>query len=520
MKNPLEPWEMVIGLEVHAQMRTRSKIFCACSTRFGAEPNTQICPVCAAFPGVLPVLNREVVTLAIKTGLGLQGEIRGHSEFSRKNYFYPDLPAGYQITQYEWPIVLGGQVAINTADGRSRRIGLTRIHLEVDAGKSLHEGISGASWIDLNRTGTPLMEIVSEPDLRSSEEAGEFLKKLRAILRYLEVCDGNMEEGSLRCDANVSVRRGPEAPFGTRCELKNLNSIRNVMRAIDHEAERQIEILESGGRIDQETRLWDADRGVTRTMRDKEDAHDYRYFPEPDLPPLVVDAARIAAVAATLPELPDARLDRFRTEYGLSDYDAGVLTMSRELADYFEECLREVTRGDRGDAKREENSAERERHGAGKDQGGSREGQGDTRESQGNAKVVANWVSVELLARLNRDGVEITASPVPAARLGRLLALLAGGSISGKIAKEVFDIMFRSGEDPEAIVAARGLNQLSDVAALEKEVLQVLEANPREVAAYRAGKSKLLGFFVGQVMRATRGKANPELLNRILLEKL
>ncbi|MBF0109354.1 MAG: Asp-tRNA(Asn)/Glu-tRNA(Gln) amidotransferase subunit GatB [Magnetococcales bacterium] len=473
-------YETIIGLEVHAQMRTRSKIFCGCATTFGAEPNTQICPVCAAFPGVLPVLNGELVQMAIRTGLAIDGTIRHRSEFARKNYFYPDLPAGYQISQFELPIIEHGGLTIFPEGGEKKRIGITRIHMEVDAGKSLHEGIPGASWIDLNRTGTPLLEIVSEPDLRSSREAGDYLKKLRSILRYLQVCDGNMEEGSFRCDANVSVRRRGETRLGTRTELKNLNSIRNVMRAIDYEADRQIDLIESGGRIVQETRLWDAGLNASRPMRGKEEAHDYRYFPEPDLPPLSITRERIEAIARRMPELPDAKGTRFIADFGLSEYDAGVLTSSREMAMFFEETV-----------------------------------------AQGAApKTAANWITVELLGRLNRDGTEIEQSPVSPGRLGRLLRLIQNGAISGKIAKQVFDLMFETDADPERIVAERGLEQVRDSGAIEAAVVKVLADNPLQVQQYRDGKTKVVGFLVGQVMKATQGKANPAAVNAILKAKL
>ncbi|WP_130470180.1 Asp-tRNA(Asn)/Glu-tRNA(Gln) amidotransferase subunit GatB [Candidatus Magnetaquicoccus inordinatus] len=479
-------YETVIGLEVHAQMLTQSKIFCGCPTRFGADANTQICPVCAAFPGVLPVLNREAVQMAIKTGLAIHGQIRLLSEFSRKNYFYPDLPAGYQISQYELPIVEQGHLMIDSPErGEGIRIGITRIHMEVDAGKSLHEGIVGGSWVDLNRTGTPLMEIVSEPDLRSSAEAGEYLKKLRAIVRYLGVCDGNMEEGSFRCDANVSVRLRGASAFGTRCELKNLNSIRNVMRAIDYEVERQIELLEEGGKVIQETRLWNADLNSSRPMRGKEDAHDYRYFPEPDLPPLRLTAERVAAISAVLPELPDAKALRFQEQYQLSHYDAGVLTSSRELADFFEAVAAEAAAL-----------------------------------GQANAKMAANWVTGELAARLNRDGVEIQHSPVTPGQLGKLVAMIQQGTLSGKLAKEVFEILCNEGGDPQQIAEQRGMRQVSDEGAIDAAIEQVLANNPEDVAQYRAGKSKILGFLVGQVMKATQGKANPGLVNQRLLAKL
>ncbi|MBF0347359.1 MAG: Asp-tRNA(Asn)/Glu-tRNA(Gln) amidotransferase subunit GatB [Magnetococcales bacterium] len=473
-------YETIIGLEVHAQMLTRSKIFCGCSTTFGAEANTQICPVCAAFPGVLPVLNRELVQMAIKTGLAVHGTIRERSEFARKNYFYPDLPAGYQISQFELPIIERGELILDLESGEKKRIGITRIHMEVDAGKSLHEGIQGASWIDLNRTGTPLLEIVSEPDLRSSREAGAYLKKLRSILRYLQVCDGNMEEGSFRCDANVSVRRRGDTRLGTRTELKNLNSIRNVMRAIDFEADRQIDLLESGGTIVQETRLWDANLNTSRSMRGKEEAHDYRYFPEPDLPPLVITRERIDAVARQLPELPDAKAIRFSRELGLSEYDAGVLTSSREMASFFEETVQQGA----------------------------------------HPKTAANWITVELLGRLNREGLEIEQSAVTPRRLGRLIGLIQSGDISGKIAKQVFELMFETEADPERIVAERGLKQVSDTGAIEAAVDKVLAENPTQVQQYREGKTKVAGFLVGQVMKATRGKANPAAVNAILQAKL
>lgn len=479
-------YETVIGLEVHAQMRTRSKIFCGCATQFGAEPNTQICPICAAFPGVLPVLNREVVNMAIKTGLAIQGQVRLLSEFSRKNYFYPDLPAGYQISQYELPIVEHGHLFIHlSADTPPKRVGITRIHIEVDAGKSMHEGIHGASWVDLNRTGTPLMEIVSEPDLRSSAEAGEYLKKLRAIVRYLGVCDGNMEEGSFRCDANVSVRLRGETTLGTRCELKNLNSIRNVMRAIDHEAERQIELIDHGDAVLQESRLWNADLNSSRTMRSKEDAHDYRYFPEPDLPPLRVTTERLEAVAATMPELPDAKAARLQEQYQLSQYDADLLTTQQALADYFEAV-----------AKRTDELG------------------------HSNPKMAANWVIGELCGRLNKDGLEIQQSPLPAEHLGKLVAMIQQGIISGKIAKDLFETLFTEGGDPQQIVEQKGLQQVTDTTAIEEAVDQVLAAHPEDVAQYQAGKSKVLGFLVGQIMKATRGKANPALVNQLLQAKL
>ncbi|MBF0422964.1 MAG: Asp-tRNA(Asn)/Glu-tRNA(Gln) amidotransferase subunit GatB [Magnetococcales bacterium] len=473
-------YETVIGLEVHAQMLTRSKIFCGCPTTFGSEANGQICPVCAAFPGVLPVLNTELVRMAIKTGLAIRGTIRHHSEFARKNYFYPDLPAGYQISQFELPIIEGGELIIVAQDGVPKRIGMTRIHMEVDAGKSLHEGIQGASWVDLNRTGTPLLEIVSEPDLGTAQEAGDYLKKLRSILRYLQVCDGNMEEGSFRCDANVSVRKRGATRLGTRTELKNLNSIRNVMRAIEYEAERQIDALESGIPVVQETRLWDANQNVTRSMRGKEEAHDYRYFPEPDLPPLIISQQRIEAIREQLPELPDAKGQRFMSQLGLSEYDAGVLTASREMAMFFEETVR----------------------------------------AGAQPKAAANWISVELLGRLNREGLDIEQSRVTPVHLGRLLVLIQNNEISGKMAKDVFDLMLASGTGPDQIVQERGLKQVSDSVAIGAIIDQVLAQNPQQVQQFRQGKTKVIGFLVGQVMKASQGQANPATVNALLQEKL
>ncbi|MBF0261493.1 MAG: Asp-tRNA(Asn)/Glu-tRNA(Gln) amidotransferase subunit GatB [Magnetococcales bacterium] len=475
-------YETVIGLEIHTQLATRSKIFCGCPNRFGAPPNTQICPVCAAFPGVLPVLNTAVLDLAIMTGLALNGTIRTRNEFARKNYFYPDLPAGYQISQFELPIVEHGALMIELEDAPRKRIGITRAHMEVDAGKSLHEGIVGASWVDLNRTGTPLLEIVTEPDLRSAAETGVFLKKLRGLVRHLGVCDGNMEEGSFRCDANVSVRRFGDPKLGTRAEIKNLNSIRNVMRAIEYEVERQIDRIEAGEKVVQETRLWDANQNLTRTMRGKEEAHDYRYFPEPDLPVVVITPERIEAVRATMPELPDQKFARFQAEFGLNDYDAGVLTADREMADYFESALLVARPAD--------------------------------------PKAVANWVTVELLGRLNREGMEIGQSPVLAEALGKLVHMIHGGVISGKIAKTVFAHLWEQGGDPQKIVEERGLVQVSDQGAIEAEVDRVLAAHVEKIAQYRAGKTQLLGFFVGEVMKATRGKANPGVVNGLLKEKL
>jgi len=471
-------WETVIGLEVHAQVVSKAKLFSGAATEFGAEPNTQVSPVDAAFPGMLPVINRCCVEQAVKTGLGLDAEIRLASVFERKNYFYPDLPPGYQISQYQQPVVGPGRLVLDMPDGTSREIGITRLHLEQDAGKSLHDQHPSLTYVDLNRAGVALMEIVSEPDLRSAEEAAIYLRKLRSILRYLGTCDGNMEEGSLRCDCNVSVRRAGE-PYGTRCEIKNLNSIRYVMQAIDYEARRQIEVLEGGGTIEQQTRLFDAGRGVTRPMRSKEEAHDYRYFPDPDLLPLTLDPQWIAGLRAELPELPDAKKARFVLEHGLSRDDAAVLVAERETALFFEQVA---------------------------------EGR-DT-------KLAANWVMGDLFGALNRLGVGIEQSPVTAAQLGGLLDLIADGTISGRLAKEVFAEMVATGADPGEIVEVKGLRQVTDSSAIEAAIDAVLAAQAEKVAEYRAGRDKLYGFFVGQIMRATHGKANPALVNQLLRKKL
>jgi aspartyl-tRNA(Asn)/glutamyl-tRNA(Gln) amidotransferase subunit B len=471
------PWETVIGLEVHAQVISKAKLFSGAATDFGAEPNTQVSPVDAAFPGMLPVINRFCVEQAVRTGLGLAAEIRLESVFDRKNYFYPDLPPGYQISQYQQPVVGRGQVVFDMPDGRTREIGITRLHLEQDAGKSLHDQHPTLSYVDLNRAGIALMEIVSEPDLRSAEEAGIYLRKLRSILRYLGTCDGNMEEGSLRCDCNVSVRR-PGEPYGTRCEIKNLNSIRFVMQAIEYEAQRQIEILEEGGAIAQQTRLFDSARGITRPMRTKEEAHDYRYFPDPDLMPLVIDQEWVARLRADLPELPDAKKARFVSEYELSADDAGVLAAEKETALFFERVA------------------------AGRD-----------------PKAAANWVMGDLFGALNRLGVGIERSPVSPERLGSLIDLIADGTISGRIAKDVFAEMVETGDAPAAIIDRNGLRQVSDAGAIEKAVDAALAANPAQVAQYRSNP-KVLGFLVGQVMKATGGKANPAMVNEKLRKKL
>jgi aspartyl-tRNA(Asn)/glutamyl-tRNA(Gln) amidotransferase subunit B len=472
------PWELVIGLEVHAQITSGSKLFSGAPTAFGAEPNTQVSFVDAAFPGMLPVINRECVAQAVRTGLGLNAQVNPWSRFDRKNYFYADLPAGYQISQYQFPIVGEGKITIELADGSTKEIGITRLHLEQDAGKSLHDQHPTKSYIDLNRAGVALMEIVSEPDLRSPEEAGAYLTKLRQILRYLGTCDGNMEQGSLRADVNVSVRRAGE-PYRTRCEVKNVNSIRFVMQAVEAEARRQIELWESGCTVEQETRLFDTSRGVTRSMRSKEDAHDYRYFPDPDLPPLVLDEAWIAQLKAALPELPDARRARYVRDFGLTPYDAHVLTLERETAAYFEEVAK------------------------GRD-----------------AKQAANWVMGDLFAAINRTKRSIADPPVPARDLAALLDLMGDGTLSGKLAKEVFEAMVETGEAPGAIVESRGLKQVTDAGAIDAVVADVLAKNADKVAEYRSGKDKLFGFFVGQVMKAMGGRGNPAVVNEAVKKAL
>ena len=471
-------WEVVIGLEVHAQLNTATKIFCSCPTAFGAEPNLHTCPVCLAMPGALPVLNGAAVDKAIALGLALGAGLNRHSIFARKNYFYPDLPKGYQISQYELPVVGKGTLTVQLPDGVEKVVGVTRAHLEEDAGKSLHEAFIGQSGIDLNRAGTPLLEIVSEPDMRSSVEAVAYLKKLHTLVRFLDICDGNMQEGSFRCDANVSLRR-PGAPFGTRAEIKNLNSFRFLEKAIEYEIIRQREILESGGQIVQETRLYDANRGETRAMRGKEEANDYRYFPDPDLLPLVLDESRIERVRATLPELPDAKRIRFMRQYALPVYDAGVLTTGRTLADYYEQVAVGV-----------------------------------------DGKLAANWVMGDLLGALNKAGVELEDCPVSAEKLRLLVQRIEDQTISGKIAKDVFEELFHRGGEVDAIIDKRGLRQITDVAAIAAMVDAIVTTNPQQAADFRAGKDKLLSFFVGQVMKASQGKANPDQVNALLLERL
>ena len=473
-------WEIVVGLEVHAQLSTKSKIFSGASTAYGAAPNTQACAVDIALPGVLPVMNRGAVERAIKFGLAVGATVNRRSVFARKNYFYPDLPKGYQISQFEIPVVSGGTVTIQVGD-REKVVQLTRAHLEEDAGKSLHEDFQGMTGIDLNRASTPLLEIVSEPDMRGSAEAVAYAKTLHSLVRYLEICDGNMQEGSFRCDANVSVRPMGSDKLGTRCEIKNLNSFRFLERAIEFEAARQIEIIEEGGTIRQETRLYDSDKDETRSMRSKEEAHDYRYFPDPDLLPLVISEAWIAEIQATLPELPPVKRARFEKDYGLSGYDAAVLTATKEIADYFELVVRALG---------------------------------------GEPKLCANWVMGDLSAVLNKEELDVGASRINAPNLAGLIKRIHDGTISNKIAKDVFAAMWAGEGDADAVIEAKGLKQISDSAEIEKIVDEIIAANPGQVADYRSGKDKLFAFFVGQAMKATMGKANPTQLSEILKRKL
>jgi len=474
-------WEVVIGLEIHTQLATKSKIFSGASTAYGAEPNTQACLVDLAYPGVLPVLNEEVVRMATRFGLAVGGTVAPRSIFARKNYFYPDLPKGYQISQFELPIVVGGEMVITDADGNEKRIGITRAHLEEDAGKSIHEGLDRSSGIDLNRAGTPLLEIVSEPDLRSAKEAVAYLRKIHRLVRYLEISDGNMQEGSFRCDANVSVRPRGQEELGTRAELKNLNSFRFIEKAINFEVDRQIELIEDGGKVVQETRLYDSDKHETRSMRSKEEANDYRYFPDPDLLPVEITAEYVDAVRATMPELPDAKQQRFVEDYGLKTDDANILTGSRALAAYFESAA-----------------------GAG------------TSEVQ----AIANWVIGDLAGALNKDGLDIDSSRISAADLAGLVARISDNTISGKIAKDVFEAMWAGEGTADDIIESRGLRQITDSAAIEAVVDKVIADNPGQVEEYRGGKHKLIGFFVGQVMKDTQGKANPGQVNKMLKDKL
>jgi len=473
-------WEVVIGLEVHVQVNTKTKAFCGCSTEFGAEPNTQTCPVCLGMPGQLPVLNMEAARKTALTGLAINADINLESKFDRKNYFYPDLPKGYQITQFPLPIVENGYLDIPTKDGGEKRIGITRIHMEEDAGKSLHEGLDGVSHIDLNRSGVPLMEIVSEPDMRTADEAIAYLKQLHQLVSFLNVSDANMEKGQFRCDANVSIHQ-PGTPFGTRAELKNLNSFRFIKQAIEYEVIRQIELIEDGGEVVQETRLYDSVKGESRSMRSKEEAHDYRYFPEPDLPPLRMSKEELDAIRAAMPELPGQLRKRFESEYGLSAYDADVLSQTRELAAYFEALVAA--------------------HPA-------------------DPKRCANWLANELLGRLKEMGKEITESPVSSQRLAGLLERIADNTISGKIAKDVLDAMMSSSDEADAIIEAKGLKQVTDSGAIDAIIQEVMAANPDQVAGYRGGKDKLMGFFVGQVMKASKGQASPGMVNQRLKELL
>jgi aspartyl-tRNA(Asn)/glutamyl-tRNA(Gln) amidotransferase subunit B len=472
-------YKAVIGLEVHAQLLTDSKIFCGCSTEFGAEPNSQICPVCTAQPGVLPVLNKKVVEFGIKAALATHGEIASTSQFARKNYFYPDLPKGYQISQYEFPLARGGYIEIDK-NGSKKKIGITRIHMEEDAGKLLHDERAPVSYVDLNRTGVPLLEIVSEPDIRSPEEAGEYLRKLRSILRYLEVCDGNMEEGSFRCDANVSVMPEGAKEFGTRTELKNMNSFRHVEHALEYEIYRQTEVLKEGGKVIQETRLWNEPKNVTESMRGKEEAHDYRYFPDPDLVLLKVDEAWIEKVEKDLPELPDEKVERFTKDYNLPGYDASVLTTESDIADYFESVVL----------------------------------------AGAAPKLASNWIMVELMRELKENKIDIQDSPIAPKAMAELIGLIEDGTISGKIAKTVFSEMYKTQKSPEDIVREKGLVQITDTGEIEEVIERVILNNPKEAKDYKAGKDKLLKFFIGQVMKETKGKANPQMVNDILVEKL
>ena len=474
-------WETVIGLEIHAQLATSSKIFSGASTAFGAQPNTQACAVDLGFPGVLPVLNAEVVQMAIKFGVAINAEITPKSVFARKNYFYPDLPKGYQISQFELPIVGKGKLSINPEEGITKVIGITRAHLEEDAGKSLHEEFPEQTGIDLNRAGTPLLEIVSEPDMRSAGEAVAYARKIHTLVRFLDICDGNMQEGSFRCDANVSIRPVGQDELGTRTELKNINSFRFLERAINYEIERQIDLLEDGGRITQETRLYDADKNETRPMRSKEEANDYRYFPDPDLLPVEVSKDDIDRIRRSLPELPEQKRQRYVDSLGLSDYNAELLTSSRETAEYFEQALSQAP---------------------------------------GHSKQLANWILGDLTGTLNKSTLEIQDSPVSAEMLSGLILRIADNTISGKIAKQVFDAMWSGEGDADAIIDARGLRQITDSTAIESLIDEVITANPDQVEQFRAGKEKVLGFFVGQIMKQSKGKANPGQVNQILRDKL
>jgi len=472
-------YEAIIGLEVHAQMLTETKIFCGCSTRFGSEPNTQTCPVCIGMPGVLPVLNKKALEYSIKTGLAMNCRISKYSRFARKNYFYPDLPKGYQISQYELPICEHGHIEI-IVDGTNKKIGITRIHMEEDAGKNIHEEEGNYSFVDLNRTGVPLMEIVSDPDIRSPREAVEYMKKLRTILRYLGVCDGNMEEGSLRCDANISVRQAGQKEYGTRTEVKNINSFKFVEKALEYEIKRQVKVLEGGGGVVQETRLWNSGMGITESMRGKEEAHDYRYFPDPDLVPITVDEKWLDEIRGSLPELPDIKRDRFISGYGLPEHDADLLVSEKALADWFEDAVK----------------------------------------LGGKPKAAANWIKGDLMRLLHAEGKSLEECPVKPRHLADMLGLIEEGTISGKIAKAVFEEMFKTGKESGVIIKEKGLVQIRDTGEIEKIVDDVIIRSPDEVERFKAGEHKLLGFLVGQVMKATKGKANPQMVNELLKKKL
>jgi aspartyl-tRNA(Asn)/glutamyl-tRNA(Gln) amidotransferase subunit B len=481
-------YEAIIGLEIHAQLLTKTKAFCGCPTTFGGEPNTKVCPVCLGMPGTLPVLNLNLVEFALRLGLATQCRVAPKSIFARKNYFYPDLPKGYQISQYEEPICIGGHLEIELDDGAQKRIGITRIHMEEDAGKSIHDMDAG-TLVDLNRCGVPLLEIVTEPDLRSPREAYHVLNRIRQLVTYLGICDGNMEEGSLRCDANVSVRRMGQEGFGTKTEVKNMNSFRNVERALEYEIERQVQLIEEGGTVVQETLLWDADHNVAATMRSKEEAHDYRYFPDPDLVPVLVDEVWIERVRRALPELPGPRRDRFITQFGLPKYDAAVLTAERGVADYYEETLALLCKNS-GSPAREK------------------------------AKAVSNWVMTEVLRVISERHVEVGEFPISPDRLAGVIGLVQDGSISGKIAKELFDEMLVATDDPKSIVERKGLLQISDATAIETAIDEVLRTHGSQVEKYLKGSTNVFGFFVGATMKITKGKANPKLVNEILARKL
>ncbi|GAB6268654.1 glutamyl-tRNA amidotransferase [Smithella sp. SC_K08D17] len=472
-------FETVIGLEVHAQMLTDTKIFCSCSTKFGAAPNSHTCPVCLGMPGVLPVLNKKVVEFAMKMALATNCEINKSCEFARKNYFYPDLPKGYQISQYAYPLAEHGHVILDI-NGEQKKIGITRIHMEEDAGKLMHDEHNPVSYVDLNRTGVPLIEIVSEPDMRSSEEAADYLKRLHEILVYLEICDGNMEEGSFRCDANVSIRPRGQKEYGTRTELKNMNSFRNVQRALEYEIKRQQYLVENGGTVVQETRLWDDAQGATNSMRSKEEAHDYRYFPDPDLVPISVDDAWVEIIEKDLPELPLVKRERFVKNYQIPAYDAGVLTADKALANYYEEVVKLCAK----------------------------------------PKVASNWIMGDVMKFLNEDKLDIRQCPIKAQSLADMIRLIEEGAISGKMAKEIVEDMYKTGKSPQMIIEEKGLVQITDEGELVKTITSIIEANPVQIKDYRGGKEKLFGFFVGQVMKATQGKANPQLVNELLKKML